>query len=219
MTTTDNDSLESKYYNKYINKILEKVEFTYELISDDAFATDSCHCEEHSFYVLGTYYTEDTSPILCGDCGKEIALTKVPYVFKEDEHFTILSYQRMYNSVENVWMSSLSDRFTKRQLTYHDSQLSKRGVEICRELENKIGKPVYFLLPVYKNHRVFQQCNYIEFAHFYITLLIALQLIQLVIFILIFNTNFQSCNLIHLSSPFRYNYSKNHPQIRDVLLV
>lgn len=34
------------------------------------------------------------------------------------------------------------------QLTYYDSQLTKRGLEICRELERKLGKPVYFLLPV-----------------------------------------------------------------------
>ncbi|BCR36404.1 DUF2310 family Zn-ribbon-containing protein [Mariniplasma anaerobium] len=148
VTTTDDDSIEAKYFNVYIRNILEKVEFTYEIISDDGFASDSCQCQEHSFYVLGTYYGDDSSPVLCGDCGKEIPLIKLPYIFSEDEHFSILSYQRMYNSVVDVWMSSLSDRFTKRQLTYYDSQLTKRGLEICHELESKVGKPVYFLLPV-----------------------------------------------------------------------
>ena len=148
VTTSDNDSLEDKYFNGYIRKALEKIKFTYEIIADDAFATDSCHCKEHKAYVLGTYYGDDSSPILCGDCGKEIPLIKIPYIYGEDEHFKILSYQRMYNSVVGVWMNSLSDRFTKRQLTYYDSQLTKRGLEICRELERKLGKPVYFLLPV-----------------------------------------------------------------------
>lgn len=148
VTTSDDDSLDKKYYNKYIKDILEKVQFSYEIISDDAFFTDSCHCKEHSSYVLGTYYGDDSSPVLCGDCGKEIPLIKIPYLFGEEEHFSILSYQRMYNSVVYVWMNSLSDRFTKRQLTHFDSQLTKRGIEICKELESKTGKPVYFLLPV-----------------------------------------------------------------------
>lgn len=54
----------------------------------------------------------------------------------------------MYNSVVGVWMNSLSDRFTKRQLTDYDSQLTRRGIEICGELERILGRPVYFLLPV-----------------------------------------------------------------------
>ncbi|MFH0766608.1 MAG: DUF2310 family Zn-ribbon-containing protein, partial [Bacillota bacterium] len=148
VTTTEDDSLEDKYFNKYTKDILDKVEFTYDIIADDAFAADSCHCKEHSFYVLGTYYGDDSSPVLCGDCGKEISLIKLPYIFGEEEHFSMLSYQRMYNSVVDVWMNSLSDRFTKRQLTYFDSQLTKRGLEICNDLEKKVGKSVFFLLPV-----------------------------------------------------------------------
>jgi predicted nucleic acid-binding Zn ribbon protein len=148
VTTSDDDSLDEKYFNKYIEDILEKVEFSYEIISDDAFSADSCHCKDHSFYVLGTYYGDDSSPVLCGDCGKEIPLMKIPYLFGEKEHFSMLSYQRMYNSVVDVWMNSLSDRFSKRQLTHYDSQLTKKGIEICNELESKTGKPVYFLLPV-----------------------------------------------------------------------
>ncbi len=148
VTTSDDDSLDEKYFNKYIKEMLAKVEFSYEIISDDAFLSDSCHCKEHSSYVLGTYYGDDSSPVLCGDCGKEIPLMKIPYLFGEEEHFSILSYQRMYNSVIDVWMNSLSDRFTKRQLTHFDSQLTKRGLEICSELENESGKSVYFLFPI-----------------------------------------------------------------------
>lgn len=148
VTTSDDDSLDEEYFNKYIKEMLEKVEFSYEIISDDAFATDSCHCLDHSFYVLGTYYGDDSSPVLCGDCGKEIPLTKLPYILREEEHFSLLSYQRMYNSVVDIWMNSLSDRFSKRQLTHFDSQLTKRGLEICNEIESITGKPVYFLLPV-----------------------------------------------------------------------
>ena len=52
----------------------------------------------------------------------------------------------MYKAVDTLWMDSLSDRFTKRQLVNHKSELNKRGMEIRAELERRIGKPVYYLL-------------------------------------------------------------------------
>ena len=43
-------------------------------------------------------------------------------------------------------MNSLSDRFTKRQITNHDSQLNKLGLDIVNELEKKVNKPVYLFI-------------------------------------------------------------------------
>lgn len=145
--TTD-DSLKYIYFNSYIKKSLEKIEFSYEIIADDAFATDFCHCTNHEAYILGTFYEYHFSPMFCSDCGMEIPLTKIPYQYDHDEHFDILSYQRMYNNVVGLWMNSLSDKFTKRQLTYFNSELTKRWLEICSELERKLNKSVYFLLPL-----------------------------------------------------------------------
>lgn len=56
------------------------------------FATDSCHCEDSSWYMLYSDYSESSSPIICGDCGKEIPLIRMPYLFNEYEHFSILSW-------------------------------------------------------------------------------------------------------------------------------
>lgn len=144
--TTDDDSLDSKYYNGYILKEVENFEIDTEIICDDPMATDSCHCDEHNYYILAIYPNENSSPIICGNCGKEISLIHIPYIYKEEEHYSILNFQRTYNAVDTLWMDSLSDRFTKRQIVDYNSQLNKRGMEICAELEMKLGKPVYYLL-------------------------------------------------------------------------
>ena len=141
----DDDALDKKYYNKYILEELENLEMKYEIMCDDPMAVDSCHCKEHSFYILA--YKDDLgSPVICGDCGTEIPLIHVPYLFNEEEHYTITNWQQIYKSVEELWIDSLSDRFTKRQIISPNSELNKRGMEICKELENRTGKPCYLLL-------------------------------------------------------------------------
>lgn len=55
-----------------------------------------------------------SSPIICGACGKEIPLIRVPYINNKKKHYSILNFQSIYKSVDNLWMNSLSDRFTKR---------------------------------------------------------------------------------------------------------
>lgn len=164
--TTDDDSLDSKYYNDYIRKELVNFEVSYEIICDEPMSTDCCHCDEHSYYILAINPCENSSPIICGDCGMEIPLIRVPYIYQEEEHWSILGFQSMYKAVDKLWMDSLSDRFTKRQIMDHKSQLNKVGIDICAELEKKTGKPVYYLLgnPIggwyefEKNNKVLASC-------------------------------------------------------------
>ena len=146
VTTTDDDSLNSKFFNKYILKELENFTLDITILSNDASATDCCHCDEHSYYILAINPNDASSPIICGDCGKEIPLIRIPYLYNEEEHYSILNFQQIYTSVDHLWMNSLSDRFTKRQIINHDSQLNKQGLDIVNELEKKVNKPVYLLI-------------------------------------------------------------------------
>lgn len=146
VVTTDNDSLNSEYYNQYILKEIQNFDIETEIICDDVMASDSCHCQEHSYYILEIVVDDFSSPIMCGDCGKEIPLIRIPYLYDEEEHYSILSFQKTYQSVDCLWRESLSDRFTKRQIIDYRSQLNQRGLEICAELEKKVKKPVYYFL-------------------------------------------------------------------------
>ena len=164
--TTDDDSLDCRYYNSYILQELANFEIDYEILCDDPLATDCCHCGEHSYYLLAVNPDDSSSPIYCGDCGKEIPLIRIPYLYQEKEHSSILGFQGMYQAVDRLWMDSLSDRFSKRQITDHKSQLNKVGRDICSELEKKVGKPVYYMLgnPIggwyefEKNNKVLSSC-------------------------------------------------------------
>lgn len=144
--TADDDSLERKYYNCYILDEVKNFDIDIQIICDDVLATDCCHCAEHSFYILATNSYETSSPIICGDCGKEIPLIHIPYIYGEEEHYSILNFQKTAKAVDTLWLNGLSDRFTKRQITDHNSRLNKMGAEICAELEKQLNNPVYYLL-------------------------------------------------------------------------
>jgi predicted nucleic acid-binding Zn ribbon protein len=146
VSTTDDDSLEERYFNQYIRHAIGDFDTEIEIVSDDALASDCCHCADHSYYIFAIYPDLSSSPVWCGDCGNEIPLTRIPYLYGEEEHYSILNFQQMYKAVDTLWMDSLSDRFTKRQLVSHKSELNKRGMEIRAELERRLDKPVYYLL-------------------------------------------------------------------------
>ena len=146
VVTTDDDSLNAEYYNQYILKEIANCDIDIQIVCDDAMASDSCHCAEHSYYILAVDPSQSSSPIICGDCGKEISLIRIPYLYKEEEHYSILQFQKLYQAVDRLWMESLSDRFTKRQIIDYNSQLNKRGLDIRDELERNVNKPVYYLL-------------------------------------------------------------------------
>lgn len=146
VTTTDDDSLNACYYNEYILQEIKNFEFSYEIISSDAFCmdTNSCHCKSPSYYIFDCGNNDIiSSPIFCGDCGNEVPLYKIPYIENTKEHYCIQDYQRLYKGVYEIWIHSLKDRFSQHQITHYNSALNKRGIELSKELEEKLEKPVY----------------------------------------------------------------------------
>ena len=55
-------------------------------------------------------------------------------------------WQNMYNSVCELYVNSLSDRFTKWQISYCDSQLNKLGTENSKRIEERTGIPTYLFI-------------------------------------------------------------------------
>lgn len=162
VAVADDDALEEKYNsvytntvigkraeieeptgNSYLEKNAGKLRMRYEALADDALATDCCHCQKSDGYVLYTEYSMASSPVYCVNCGKEVPLFRLPYVFKEREHYSIITWQETYQAVDQLWMNGLSDRFTRRQLCDPKSELNKQGIELCEELEKKLQTPVY----------------------------------------------------------------------------
>ena len=150
VTLPEDDALDEKYNNIYISKYFAQVkdlfEISLEIIGENLNYDQSCACQKSSWYMLYTDYAESDSPVVCGDCGKTVPLYKLPHLFNENEHHGVLGWKEAYSEIDGLWLYCLSDRFTYRQLNKLDSQLSKIGLDICKELEKATNIPTYYYL-------------------------------------------------------------------------
>ena len=147
VTVPNPESIRADCNNEFVNRSYKHLILQIKEIGKNILYDANCNCETVPYYILFcTSESGTSSPIICGKCGNEIPLYKVPYLFHESEHFTLINYQKTYAGVHELFMQSLSDRFTKNQLVNPNSSLNKRAFEIREELENKIKKPVYLSL-------------------------------------------------------------------------
>ena len=142
------ESIEEKYNNEYVNRSYKYIDIKIQEAEKNISYNPNCNCKIIPYYILSPDYEIGTSsPLICGKCGNEIPLYKIPHLFNEKEHYSLLKYQKIYASVYELYFQSLSDRFTKNQLVNHNSALNKMAFEIREELEEKMGKAVYVDLP------------------------------------------------------------------------
>lgn len=140
----NSESICEKNNNEYVNRSYKYLIVQAKDMGGNILYTHNCHCESVPCYILSaSSETGTASPIRCGKCGKEIPLYKIPYLFREQEHFHLINYQKTYASVHELYMQSLSDRFTENQMVNPESALNKLAFQIRKELENKMQKPVY----------------------------------------------------------------------------
>lgn len=156
VTTPESNSLDKQYNSKYLEDYSTKISITSEYIGNNINTGEYCSCECSSWYMLYADFATEESPLVCGDCGNKISLYKVPYIMGTNEHFGILSWQKVYRSIDRAWMYCLSDRFIKNQLSNPCSNLSKDAFEICNSLESVLNKPVYYFL--YQPKKLPKQC-------------------------------------------------------------
>lgn len=142
------ESIEEKYNNEYVNRSYKYIDIKIQEAEKNISYNPNCNCKTIPYYILSPDNEIGTSsPLICGKCGNEIPLYKIPHLFNEEEHYSLLNYQKIYASVHELYLQSFSDRFTKNQLVNHNSALNKMAFNIREELEEKIGKPVYVDLP------------------------------------------------------------------------
>ena len=156
VTTAEEDALDSKYMNSYLLNDLENISFSIENMGENIDIDECCNCADVTTFFLKSSYIDNGSPIKCGKCSKGIPLYKIPYILGESEHISILSWQRNYKSIDRLWMQSLADRFTKRQLESPRSMLFITAMEIRNELARVLQRPVYYY--IYFHGRVPIRC-------------------------------------------------------------
>ena len=146
VTATGEDALEKENHSNFAEGYIDYFDIETQLLGDAPFMAEPCSCEKHSYLVLRHEPGTFTSPVLCGDCGREIPLYKLPNIEEKDENFHIVTWQKMYEDICELYITSLSDRFTKRQITDCNSQINKLGAKNAGRLEERTGIPVYLFV-------------------------------------------------------------------------
>lgn len=153
--TPEEHSLSEQCATKYSSKRREelekqaKVELEISIIGiDPEMEGVACDCQEPSFYILFTNYIKVGSPLRCGDCFGQIPL----YYLKGSEgYYEVLCWESDYVSCDSLQMNCRTgERFATKQLSDHQSSLSKSGLEICKTIEEKTGKPTFYYLYNYR---------------------------------------------------------------------
>ena len=148
-TLPTDDALDEKYNNIYVTADLmnlrELFKLSQSLVGENTNEPDSCTGKDSDWFLLYSTRERLRSPLICGDCGDPVPLYKVPNLFCES-FFDVIDWQRAFNAVDRLWINCLSDRFTYQQMHNPNSPLSKIGREICKDLQEKTDRPVYYYL-------------------------------------------------------------------------
>ena len=145
VTTIGLEALNEEYCNKDYKRIVEDYDVEIEFFPS-AISEKICTCKTCSFYLIEYSIHIESSPILCGDCSRPVPLYKIPYFKKEVDHYTLITYRKMYDNIFTLWIDGLHDSFTKKQMTDYRSSLNKAGLKLRKELEKLTNIPVYFSL-------------------------------------------------------------------------
>jgi predicted nucleic acid-binding Zn ribbon protein len=106
-----------------------------------------CACRRRPFLVLFTTFLSDESPVRCGACFGPVALYRVRASIETGNNQDVLWWQDTYQAMDWLYVGSgAGEQAALNQLSRVDSQLSTEGRELARDVEARVGVPVYYYL-------------------------------------------------------------------------
>jgi len=145
-------NISNEYVRKALSELLDKGRCSPEvkIKGDDIDSGEVCSCSQVNSYVLYTTYISLESPLRCGDCFGPIPLYKIPPT-DGDEFYNLICWQSDYSSCDALQMNcSTLERAATREMSSHDSSLSKQGLAVCQVITNSTAIPTYYYL--YRNN-------------------------------------------------------------------
>lgn len=150
--TYELEYLSLSYSNKYVKEQLELLKklggesLSTNLIGENPVDANCCKCLNMQSFILFTHYLSIDSPLNCGECFCPVPLYKIPHLYDE-EYLDILSWQANYKSCDNLQMNSeVGEKFSTKQMSKINSELSKQGINLCKQITKKTNVPVYYYL-------------------------------------------------------------------------
>ncbi len=155
VTLTSPNALDKENWIKEVKEDADKMDMIIEIGDDEILFCNKmiCDCDNPSFYIMKNY---GHSSIKCGDCLKEVSLINIPELSIEERQ-EILCFANLYESIMNI--GEYDEQYCCSQLENPDSKLNKLGVDICKRMEAKINKPVYYLQLTPKNVKTCPKCG------------------------------------------------------------
>ncbi len=158
--TLEENSLNKKFNNFYVNKKREQIEALCNAKLNTKTVGKSyetyeapCRCKKSDFYMLATNYITISSPITCGTCHKAVPLYRLPH-YHDHGYMPILSWETNYISCDSLQMNcEVGERWALNQMQNLNSQLAKQGLQICRNIEDLTSIPTYYYLYNHKKYK------------------------------------------------------------------
>jgi predicted nucleic acid-binding Zn ribbon protein len=151
IVTATAEALDEKYHNSYVKKeiaALEKLCGNPLIIKHVGFSEyDSihiCNCTEHDFFVLS--YHNDLSPILCGNCEKQVPLFRMPKMH-DDGYWNLTCWQSAFMGVALLDLNcGTGEKWAMKQQCDPKSGLSIQGRKVAAKLQEVTGVKTYYYL-------------------------------------------------------------------------
>lgn len=149
----NNDSLDKKYHNIYINKILSKLktdDFKIEILGKEFKSLDIATPNSTNAFILTTHCYTNESPIRSFEFDP-IPIHYLPKTHQDNEsYYNLICWQKDYQACDDLQMQCrVGEQWALTQMGDVNSELSKQGLEICQILTEKLSKPVYYNLYQY----------------------------------------------------------------------
>lgn len=121
-------------------------------------------CREPSAYVLFTHAYTTACAVRCADCFAPVPLYRLPPIkaspappdepqWVEDLLHNFVAYEdivnwtRSFRRLESMWFDTkVGEKFAWSQLSRLGSELNKEGLEARKDLEERVGRKVYYFV-------------------------------------------------------------------------
>jgi predicted nucleic acid-binding Zn ribbon protein len=110
-------------------------------------STPVCGCRRSASLILTTNFLTSELPLRCGGCHGVVPFYRFPHTTDYGTYEDIISWTWHYRAFDGIWIASgAGERLAYRELSEHDSKLSRWGHDLCRLIDKRSGAPTYYYL-------------------------------------------------------------------------
>jgi predicted nucleic acid-binding Zn ribbon protein len=153
----DKNSLSKKYANKYTKESYKKLKSVglsqpkIKILGEEPQGYNKCECKKVKEYILYTTYVQIKPALRCKKRFGYIPLYKLPPIYDNADYYPLITWKSDYQSCDSLQMNcSVGEKLGMKEMTKHNSDLSKDGRDVCKEIAKVTGKKTFYYLYNYE---------------------------------------------------------------------